>query len=310
MKSGILNAYKPKGPTSHDVVDEVRRKTGVKRVGHAGTLDPFARGVLVVGVGRRATRILDLLKISSKVYWVKMRLGVVTETFDITGEVVEERECDVSERDVLEAVESFVGEYDQIPPAYSARKYKGKKLYELAREGRIIRLPPKRVKIYRIWDVELELPELSFRVEVSPGTYVRSLCMDIGMKLGCGGVALELLRESSGNFHVSTSLNPFEASSEEIFSSLMSVEEALGDFPGIVLNEKGKRNVLNGVRPRLSDVSDLRGSFKKGDWVKLVDVSGRILAIAKAERNSSFFETLKKLERDERVAKLERVLGE
>ena len=308
--NGVLNAYKPKGPTSHDLVDEVRRKTGEKRVGHAGTLDPFARGVLIVGVGRRATRILDFLKNEKKIYWVKMRLGIVTETFDITGRVVEERECNASEEEVRRALEKFVGEYEQVPPAYSARKYKGKKLYELAREGKIIRLPPMRVRIYRIWDIEIDLPFVSFRVETSPGTYVRSLCMDVGYELGCGATAVELVREAVGKFRIEDSINPFEAPSEEISKNLIPIEKALEDLPGIVLKKEGVEKVFNGIHPRVFDVSGIDGEFKKGEHVKLLDESGRIVAIAKAERNSPFIETLRRQSRNERVATLDRVLKE
>ncbi len=307
---GIRNAYKPKGPTSHDAVDEVRRKTGEKKVGHAGTLDPFARGVLVMGVGRRATRILDLLKGKEKVYWVKMRLGLITETFDITGRVVEENECNVSEEEIRKAVEKFVGEYDQVPPAYSARKYRGRKLYELARAGKIIRLPPRRVKIYEIWDVQIEFPFVSFRVKVSAGTYVRSLCMDIGYELGCGATAVELVREAVGDFRIEDSLNVFEAPKEEIEDNLLPIEEVLDWLPGIELTERGVEKVMNGIHPRLEDVRGIIGSFGKGEVIKLVSPRGKIVALARSERTSNFLETLERMGRNERVATLERVLGE
>lgn len=309
MVSGVLNAFKPKGPTSHDVVDEIRRKTGVKKVGHAGTLDPFARGVLIVGVGRRATRVLDLLKNKRKIYSVKMRLGIITETFDITGKVVEENECDVDFETLKTAVEKFVGEYDQVPPAYSARKYKGKKLYELARDGKIIRLPPKRVKIYRIWDLSYDFPYVSFRVETSPGTYVRSLCMDIGYELGCGATAVELIRESVGEFRIENSLNPFEASSKDIEKNLIPIERVLEDLPGISVKDEAVEKVLNGSHIRTSYVDEIFGNFGKGETLRILN-NGKIIALAKSERTSSFLNTLIKMGRDERIAKLEKVLGE
>ncbi len=309
MISGILNAFKPKGPTSHDVVDEIRKKTGIKKVGHAGTLDPFARGVLIIGVGRRATRILDLLKGKRKIYWVKMRLGIITETFDITGQVVEENECEVDFETVKKAVEKFVGEYDQVPPAYSARKYKGKKLYELAREGKIIRLPPKKVRIYRVWDLEYDFSYLSFRVETSPGTYIRSLCMDIGYELGCGAVAVELVREAVGEFKLEDSLNPFEASAEDIERNLVSIERVLEWLPGVSLRKEAVERVLNGSHIRLSYIDEILGSFGKGETLKVL-WNGRIIALAKSERTSNFLRTLVNTGRDERAAKLEKVLGE
>ncbi len=307
---GVLNAYKPKGPTSHDVVDEVRKKTEIKKVGHAGTLDPFARGVLVIGVGRKATRILELLKNEKKTYWVKARLGLITETFDITGQVMEENECNVTEAEIIEAIESFIGEIEQIPPAYSAKKYKGKKLYELARRGKIIRLPPRKVTIYRIWDIKVELPFVSFRAEVSPGTYIRSLCMDIGYKLGCGATAVELVREKVGEFSIEDSVNPFEVPASEIEKHMVPIEKVLEKMPALILNESGKRRVLNGAHPFLEDIRETIGKFKKGDKIRLVDESGKIIALAEADRNSGFLKTLEKHDRNERVAKLWKVLGE
>ncbi len=306
--NGILNAYKPKGPTSHDVVDELRKKLKVKKIGHAGTLDPFAKGVLVVGVGRKATRILELLKDDKKVYWVKMILGVITETYDITGEVVEEREVNVSEEDIINVVNGFVGEYLQVPPAYSAKKYKGKKLYELAREGKIIRLPPKKVTIYRIWDLEVDIPYVSFRAEVSPGTYLRSLCMDIGHTLGCGATAVELVREASGSFRIEYSINPFSEPKEKIIENLIPVEKVLENLPGIVLNKSGVTKVLNGGSPFLEDVAYVVGEFKKGDVIKLLK-GDTIIALGIAERASKFIETLERHGRNEKIAKLHKVLG-
>ena len=308
--NGILNVYKPKGPTSHDVVNELRRKTKERKVGHAGTLDPFARGVLVIGIGRRATRILDLLKGERKTYWVKMQLGLVTETFDITGQVREENECDKSEDEIVETIMSFEGEYMQVPPAYSAKKYKGRKLYEFARQGKIIRLSPRKVTIYRIWNIEIDLPFVSFRTEVSPGTYIRSLCVDIGYKLGCGATAVELVREKVGNFLIEDSVNPFELSSEKIHEHLIPIENVLKNMPGLVLTEHGKRKVLNGGHPFLEDIDRTVGDFKKDQMIKLVSKDGVIIALAKAERNSSFIVNLERHGRNERIAKLEKVLGE
>ncbi len=307
--NGFLNAYKPKGPTSHDVVDEIRRKLRVKKVGHAGTLDPFARGVLVIGVGRKATRVLELLKDRRKIYWVKMRLGLITETFDITGEIVEERVCSATEEKIEKVILGFKGEYLQVPPAYSAKKYRGRKLYELAREGKIIRLPPRKVKIFRIWDIEFELPFVSFRVEVSPGTYIRSLCMDIGYRLGCGAVAVDLVRECVGEFHLKDSVNPFQLSPEDLKRSLIDLERVLDFLPGLVLKDEGVKRVLSGTHPFLRDVLKTVGSFSKGDTIKILNSSGEIIAIAKAERSSGFLETLLSKGRDGKVAKLEKVLG-
>jgi len=309
VKSGIIVGYKPKGPTSHDVVEEVRRKLKIRKVGHAGTLDPFAEGVLILGINQ-GTRVLEFYKDKKKIYWVKMKLGVITETFDITGEIVEERDCNVTCEEIKKTLLSFVGEYLQVPPAYSARKYKGERLYKLAREGKIIRLPPKKVFIYKIWDIEIEDDIVSFRVETSPGTYVRSLCMDIGYKLGCGATALELVRESVGEFSVDISINVFEASPEELENSIISLDKTLEWLPALVITENWINKILNGNQLFLEGVSKVKGTFKKGDYVRLIDNNGKLIAIAIAERNSKFLETLKRQKRNERITKLYKVFKE
>ena len=219
--NGILNVYKPKGLTSHDVVDEIRKKLNIRKVGHAGTLDPFAEGVLIIGLGH-STRLLEYFKDFKKRYYVKAILGLITETFDITGEVKEEKNCNKSAKEIIEAINSFKGKYLQVPPAYSAKKYKGERLYKLAREGKIISLPPREVEIYNIENIKVNPPYFSFEVEVSTGTYIRSLCMDIGYKLSCGATAVELVRTNIGDFNIKNSINPFEKSREEILSHLMN----------------------------------------------------------------------------------------
>ena len=309
MKSGIIVGYKPKGPTSHDVVEEVRRKLKIRKVGHAGTLDPFAEGVLILGINQ-GTRVLEFYKDKKKIYWVKMKLGIITETFDITGEVVEERDCNVTCEEIKKTLLSFVGEYLQVPPAYSARKYKGERLYKLAREGKIIRLPPKKVFIYKIWDIVIDDDIVSFRVETSPGTYVRSLCMDIGYKLGCGATALELVREAVGEFSVDVSINVFEVSPEELENSIISLDKTLEWLPALVITENWIDKILNGNQLFLEGVSKVKGTFKKGDYVRLIDNNGKLISIAIAERNSKFLETLKRQKRNERIAKLYKVFKE
>ncbi|PLV58337.1 tRNA pseudouridine(55) synthase TruB [Thermotoga sp. KOL6] len=307
MKHGIIVAYKPKGPTSHDTVDEVRKKLKTRKVGHAGTLDPFACGVLIIGINQ-GTRVLEFYKDLNKVYWVKMRLGLITETFDITGEVVEERECKVSEEEIREAIFSFVGEYEQVPPAYSAKKYKGERLYKLARDGKIISLPPRKVRIFKIWDVKISGKEVSFRVEVSSGTYVRSLCMDIGYKLGCGATAVELVRERVGHHNLEESINVFEATPEELESKIIPLEKTLEWFASVVVYQKFASGVLNGSQIFLEMLKEW-DEFRKDDVVKVFDEEGNLLALAMAERNSSFLYTLKRQRRNERVLKLIKVFN-
>jgi len=306
--NGILNVYKPKGLTSHDVVDEIRKKLNIRKVGHAGTLDPFAEGVLIIGLGH-STRLLEYFKDLKKRYYVKAILGLITETFDITGEVKEEKNCNKSAKEIIEAINSFKGKYLQVPPAYSAKKYKGKRLYKLAREGKIISLPPREVEIYNIENIKVNPPYFSFEVEVSTGTYIRSLCMDIGYKLSCGATAVELVRTNIGDFNIKNSINPFEKSREEILSHLMNPIKVL-NLPKVVIYKDYVEKIFNGIQPTLEFVKEIINDFKKGNDVMLV-CDEKLIAIAKAERNSSFFETLRKESRlRERIFSLKKVFKE
>ncbi|MBO8161571.1 MAG: tRNA pseudouridine(55) synthase TruB [Thermosipho sp. (in: Bacteria)] len=306
--NGILNVYKPKGLTSHDVIDELRKKLKIKKVGHAGTLDPFAEGVLVVGIGS-ATRVLEYFKNQKKKYFVKAILGLITETYDITGEVQEENTCEKDEKEIEEVIKSFKGKYMQVPPAYSAKKYKGKRLYKLAREGKIISLPPKEVEIFEIENIKIEKPYFSFEVVVSPGTYIRSLCMDIGYKLSCGATALELIRTEVGEFKITDSINPFELSEKDILKHFIPVEDIL-NLPRVVVYKDYVEKIFNGVQPTLEFIKNAQDNFKKGEDVMLM-CENRLVAIARAERNFSFLETLKRENRlKERIFTLKKVFKE
>ena len=182
---GIINVYKEAGFTSHDVVAKLRGICRQKKIGHTGTLDPQATGVLPVCLGS-ATRACEMLTDRTKEYVAELLLGQITDTQDTTGTVLEEREVTVDEAQVREVIGSFVGGYDQIPPMYSARKVNGKKLYELARAGKEVERQASHVDLPAIEILEIRLPVVKFRVECSKGTYIRSLCADIGGKLGCG----------------------------------------------------------------------------------------------------------------------------
>ena len=206
MINGILNIYKEKGYTSHDVVARLRGIVGQKKIGHTGTLDPDAEGVLPVCLGR-ATKVCDLLTDKDKTYETVLLLGKTTDTQDITGTVLSERSPDgVTEDEVLDCIRHFIGEYDQIPPMYSALKVGGKKLYELAREGKTVERKSRRVMIYDIRIKEICLPRIRMEVECSKGTYIRTLCHDIGESLGVGGCMESLLRTRVGRFCLEESL--------------------------------------------------------------------------------------------------------
>ena len=200
MINGIVNIYKEKGYTSHDVVAVLRKVVGQKKIGHTGTLDPDATGVLPVCLGR-ATKVCELLTDHDKTYEALLLLGKMTDTQDMSGEVLEERDPgDLTEEEVRSCIESFIGEYDQIPPMYSALKVNGKKLYELAREGKTVERKSRRVQIHGIRILEMNLPHVRMKVDCSKGTYIRTLCHDIGEKLQVGGCMEELERTKVGRF--------------------------------------------------------------------------------------------------------------
>ena len=200
MINGIVNIYKEKGYTSHDVVAVLRKVVGQKKIGHTGTLDPDATGVLPVCLGR-ATKVCELLTDHDKTYEALLLLGKTTDTQDISGEVLEERNPgNLTEEEVRSCIESFIGEYDQIPPMYSALKVNGKKLYELAREGKTVERKSRKVQIHGIRILEMNLPHVRMEVDCSKGTYIRTLCHDIGEKLQVGGCMEELDRTKVGRF--------------------------------------------------------------------------------------------------------------
>ena len=200
MINGIVNIYKEKGYTSHDVVAVLRKVVGQKKIGHTGTLDPDATGVLPVCLGR-ATKVCELLTDHDQKCEARLLLGQTTDPQDISGEVLEERNPgDLTEEEVCSCIESFIGEYDQIPPMYSALKVNGKKLYELAREGKTVERKSRRVQIHGIRILEMNLPHVRMKVDCSKGTYIRTLCHDIGEKLQVGGCMEELERTKVGRF--------------------------------------------------------------------------------------------------------------
>lgn len=205
MINGLINVYKEAGYTSHDVVAKLRGIVKQKKIGHTGTLDPDAVGVLPVCLGN-ATKLCDMLTDKSKEYKACMLLGMTTDTQDISGKVLSKTEVTVTKEQVREAVMSFIGAYDQIPPMYSAIKVNGKKLYELARQGKEIERQPRRVEISGIEILDIELPEITFLVGCSKGTYIRTLCADIGEKLGCGAVMQSLERTRVGSFLIEDAL--------------------------------------------------------------------------------------------------------
>ena len=199
--NGIINVFKEAGYTSHDVVARLRRVFGMKRIGHTGTLDPAAQGVLPVCVGR-STVLSDIISDGEKIYEAVLLLGVSTDTYDLEGRIIKEQEAAVTEDEAASCIKGFIGEQDQIPPMYSAVKSGGKKLYELARAGVEIERKPRRITVHDIIIKDISLPRIRMEIRCSKGTYIRSLCHDIGEALGCGGCMESLLRTQVGIFRL------------------------------------------------------------------------------------------------------------
>ena len=270
---GIINVRKEKGFTSFDVVAKLRGILKMKKIGHTGTLDPDAEGVLPVCIGK-ATRVCDLLTDKDKVYEAVMLLGKETDTQDMTGTVLEEKPVEVTEEEVRTVIRSFLGEQQQIPPMYSALKVDGKKLYELAREGKTVERKPRAVQFYEIEIKKIELPYVRFSVTCSKGTYIRTLCHDIGQKLGCGGCMEELLRTRSGNFVWEDSMTLAQVEEAvrngTIGDRVISIGQVLKDYPEIFCTREGDRLLENGntLAERF-----VRGEHKEG-WVRMCDSQG------------------------------------
>ena len=254
MKSGIINVYKEKGFTSFDVVAKLRGILKTKKIGHTGTLDPDAEGVLPVCIGR-ATKVCDILTDKDKVYEAVMLLGVETDTQDTTGEILKKLPVEESESVVKEAILSFVGEYAQIPPMYSALKVNGKKLYELAREGKTVERKARNVQIFSIEILEMDLPRVRMSVHCSKGTYIRTLCHDIGQKLGCGGCMEKLLRTKAGIFELADTLKLAEinALAQEglVEEKIISVDELFEDHRKVWTKQEYDVVVHNGNRVKM-----------------------------------------------------------
>ena len=227
---GILNIYKPAGPTSHDIVDKIRKITGIKKVGHAGTLDPFAEGVLIILIGK-ATKLQLKFMDMDKTYIGTLKLGEVSDTYDIMGKIKSSSFANLptgkarapEDKQILKTLKTFIGEIEQVPPIYSAIKIKGKKAYELARKGIKPKLKPRKVKIYDIKILKYKWPYLKIQVKCGKGTYIRSLAHDLGRKLGCGAYLEKLIRTKIGKFDSKNANNLEKLNSKNWTKKLFSV---------------------------------------------------------------------------------------
>lgn len=247
--NGVINVYKEKGFTSHDVVAKMRGILRMRKIGHTGTLDPDAEGVLPVCVGS-ATKLCDMLTDKTKTYRAVLLLGIVTDTQDTSGTVLTEQPVMAEETAVRQVIESFVGLYHQIPPMYSALKVNGKKLYELARAGKEIERKPRPVEILEIVIEQVELPRVTFLVTCSKGTYIRTLCHDIGQQLGCGGCMEALTRTRVDRFAVADSLTLSQLEQlrddDQLESVILPVDQMFAELPAVLAPPVADKLVHNG----------------------------------------------------------------
>lgn len=302
FENGILNINKPEGWTSQDVVAKLRGRLHIRRVGHTGTLDPMATGVLPVCFGK-ATRIIEYYDDDFKTYEAEMKLGMVTDTLDITGTVLETKPVDVSEEDVIQTIDSFRGWITQIPPKYSALKVNGKPLYKYAREGAEVEIKSRKIYVEDIQPVEVNLREnrILFRVTCSKGTYIRTICDDIGKKLGCGGTMTALRRTQSGCFRVEearTLPEILEMTDEELERCVIPMDKTLVHLGRIELKsmesvpfyyngreiDTGYVNVL--ASPAVPET--MQEESRLGDKYRMYDPEGKFLGISSLRENTLY----------------------
>lgn len=277
--NGIINIFKEKGFTSHDVVAKMRGILKQKKIGHSGTLDPDATGVLPVLLGN-ATVLSDMLTDKSKEYEAVMLLGVSTDTQDITGKILEKRDTSGLNKDMVkEVILSFLGEYMQLPPMYSALKVGGKKLVDLAREGKEVKREPRAVYIFDIDIMDISLPIVKFKAKVSKGTYIRTLCHDIGEKLSVGGCMESLIRTRVDRFYINDAitLKQVEENRECIKKNILSVEEYFSFLPKINTSPEFDKYLHNGNKLKLDKKPE------NSELYRLYDSKDRFIAIYKKE---------------------------
>lgn len=276
--NGIILIDKPLGKTSHDMVYLVRRLTGIKKVGHTGTLDPDATGVLPVCIGK-ATKVCDMLTATDKRYTAELILGKTTDTQDASGKVLSESKVNVTSESVYRAVNEFIGEIEQIPPMFSAIKKDGKKLYELARKGITIEREARKIKIHDISVNSIDLDNNSVTIDVfcSKGTYIRTLCEDIGNRLGCGGYMNGLRRTESGGFDIDSCYTTDElkrlSDDGRLSEALIPTDAVFADLEKVILDDFLSAKLKNGIKIR-------RGGLKEGKRYRVYSSRGEFLSVS------------------------------
>lgn len=283
--NGIINIYKEKNYTSHDVVNIVRKTLNKVKTGHTGTLDPQAEGVLPICIGK-ATKIADYIASDIKEYIAEIKFGITTSTQDSTGDIIEKKDVLCSDEEILNAVLSFKGEYMQTPPMYSALKVNGKKLYEIAREGKIIERKKRLINIYNIELLNfIQTDKALIKVLCSKGTYIRTLCNDIGEKLNCGAHMSSLIRTRAGNFYIKDSIKLDEfkklVQNGETSQYLQPIDKVLHDYKKIIVNKNMNKLLYNGNKINLNDIFGNDIKLNDDENILVYDCENNIIGIYK-----------------------------
>ncbi|SER60783.1 tRNA pseudouridine(55) synthase TruB [Lachnobacterium bovis] len=296
MINGIINVYKEKGFTSFDVVAKMRGIFHQKKIGHTGTLDPDAEGVLPVCLGK-ATKVCDLLTDTDKEYRAVLLLGQETDTQDVSGKIINKKTVDVDEAQVKETINSFVGEYAQIPPMYSALKVNGQKLVDLARKGIEVERKPRNVFINDIKIEKIDLPRVTMVVGCSKGTYIRTLCKDIGDKLGCFGCMESLVRTQAAGFRLEDAIKLSDVetivSRNEIAKYIKPIDHVLCDFPKVKANEESQKYVYNGNKLSENNLQTHDFEFQDDVEYRVYDFEDNFIGIYKYINKEKFLKPVK-----------------
>lgn len=315
MREGIIPVLKPVDYTSHDVVAVIRRIISMKRVGHTGTLDPKVTGVLPICIGR-ATRVVEYIQELPKEYEAVLKLGIATDTEDASGQIIEQLDrVECARDDVEKIISTFIGSIEQVPPMYSAVKVQGKRLYELARQGKEIERKARSVNIYRIevlyMDLDKPHPEVKFRVLCSKGTYIRTLCVDIGKALGFPAVMSDLVRTAAGQIHIEqcVSLSEIEQLQQEdrLDDIMIPMDQAISHIPSYAIDQDNERRVLQGQKISLTHITPLKldetsksvivGDMGTQDQIRLYSQNRQFLGIFRMDQQTQLLKPIKVFER-------------
>jgi len=288
IPAGILVVNKPEGKTSAQVVATIKKALNARKVGHTGTLDPFATGVVICCINQ-ATKLSQFFLAGDKTYEGLLHLGIVTDTQDRTGNVINQKNPECTEYEISAAFKQYTGEIEQYPPAFSALKHKGVPIYRLARKGQPVQKPPRKVHIYHLTILSVNMPFVSFRVRCSSGTYVRTLCADIGKKLGCGGHLKELCRIECCGYSIEETLSYEQIAAQEstgiLKSSIVPVADALKKVPKIVATPGIQKQILDGRKIYRNNFC--QDTLDQGNILQIITPDNILLAVIRFNENSN-----------------------